>query len=490
MKIRSIKVNYMLNAFRVISGAFISIITMPYINRTLGAKNIGSVEYVNTIINYLILFSSLGIPMYGIREIGKIRDDVIATTKTVVELLIILFIASSISYLLLFGVLYQLNFLVNYKDLLLIMSSMIFLSNMGAEWYFQGMEDQVYITIRYIIVRLIALVLLFYIVEDTTDSLNYAIIVILTVCGSNFFNLFYIFKKINISSIRLEDLNFKRHIKPVLTIFIASISINIYLLLDNFLIGSIAGDSYVGYYSVSNKLIRVVISFIVIIGSVLLPRLSNLYLTNRLQYYQYLRITFTIILVISIPFSVVFIAFAKNIIMIIGGTNFIPSILTMQILSPLCIVVGIAYFIGYLVLYPQNKEKIYTKAVLISAVISLVLNLFMISKFKQNGAAIVAVLTEILAVLIMIFFAKNEIAKIQLFNFNFIKIIVSAIIMIIITFIISFFSNLTNLFFFIVAIFLSVLSFLIPLYLLREETALFVQKFIFQIFRKNSSSNK
>ncbi len=193
MKIRSIKVNYMLNAFRVISGAFISIITMPYINRTLGAKNIGSVEYVNTIINYLILFSSLGIPMYGIREIGKIRDDVIATTKTVVELLIILFIASSISYLLLFGVLYQLNFLVNYKDLLLIMSSMIFLSNMGAEWYFQGMEDQVYITIRYIIVRLIALVLLFYIVEDTTDSLNYAIIVILTVCGSNFFNLFLYF---------------------------------------------------------------------------------------------------------------------------------------------------------------------------------------------------------------------------------------------------------------------------------------------------------
>ena len=370
------------------------------------------------------------------------------------------------------------------------MSSMIFLSNMGAEWYFQGMEDQVYITIRYIIVRIIALVLLFYIVEDTTDSLNYAIIVILTVCGSNFFNFFYIFKTINISGIRLEDLNFKRHIKPVLTIFIASISINIYLLLDNFLIGSIAGDSYVGYYSVSNKLIRVVISFIVIIGSVLLPRLSNLYLTNRLQYYQYLRITFTIILVISIPFSVVFIAFAKNIIMIIGGTNFIPSILTMQILSPLCIVVGIAYFIGYLVLYPQNKEKIYTKAVLISAVISLVLNLFMISKFKQNGAAIVAVLTEILAVLIMIFFAKNEIAKIQLFNFNFIKIIVSAIIMIIITFIISFFSNLTNLFFFIVAIFLSVLSFLIPLYLLREETALFVQKFIFQIFWKNSSSNK
>ena len=68
-----------------------------------------------------------------------------------------------------------------------------------------------------------------------------------------------------------NELNIKKHIKPVLTIFVATISVNIYLQLDNLLIGSLSGDKYVGYYSVANKLIRFVISFIIIKKSRFLP---------------------------------------------------------------------------------------------------------------------------------------------------------------------------------------------------------------------------
>lgn len=469
MKIRTIKINYMLNAFRVISGALISIVTMPYINKTLGAKNLGSVEYVNTIVNYFLLFSALGIPMYGIREIGKIRDNIKETTKTVIELLVILFATSMISYLLLFGVLYQLAFFDNYKDLILLMSSMILLSNMGAEWYFQGMEDQVYITVRYVIVRLIALALLFYIVQDSSDYLNYALIVVLTICGSNFFNLFYLFKTIDFKNLKFESLNFKRHLRPVLTIFIASISINIYLQLDNFLIGSIAGDNYLGYYVVSNKLIRVVISFIIIVGAVLLPRLSNLYIVDKEQYYDYLRNAFTVILIIGLPSTVVFMAYAENIIIIMGGADFIPSIITMQILSPLCVVVGIAYFIGYLVLYTQNKEKIYTKAVLFSAVFSISVNFFAITKYQQNGAAVVAVLSEILAVVLMFFFAQREIRHLKILNINFAKIIYASVFMAVISFTLVNFINLSNVIIFALAITTSLLTFIFSLIIFKEN---------------------
>ena len=58
MKVRSIKINYLLNIFRVFCSALIIIATMPYINKVLGAENIGKVEYVNAIINYFLLFSS------------------------------------------------------------------------------------------------------------------------------------------------------------------------------------------------------------------------------------------------------------------------------------------------------------------------------------------------------------------------------------------------------------------------------------------------
>src|SRR5690606_38309796 len=139
MKVRSVKVNYLLNFIRAVSYALITIITMPYVNRILGPTNIGKIEYVNTIINYFILFSALGIPLYGIREIAKVRSDKKERDKITIELLIILVFTSAVSYAILFGIIYQLTIFKNYQDLLFLMSFMIILSNVGAEWYFQGM---------------------------------------------------------------------------------------------------------------------------------------------------------------------------------------------------------------------------------------------------------------------------------------------------------------------------------------------------------------
>lgn len=428
MKVRSVKINYLLNIFRVSCSALIIIATMPYINKVLGAENIGKVEYVNAIINYFLLFSGLGIPMYGIREIAKVREDVLLRNKVVLELLFILGITTIISYLFLFGVLYQLNFLENYKDLLLIMSTMILLTNIGAEWYFQGMEDQMYMTMRYIIVRVAAVFLLFCFVKTSFDYLYYASILVLMLTGSNVFNVIYLFKTIDFKEIKMEELDFKRHLKPVITVFVAAISVNIYLQLDIFLLGSIAGDKYVGYYSVSNKLIRFVITFITVIGAVLLPRLTSLYQKDKEEYFSYLKNAFNYILIISLPFSILFYAFSENIIVLMAGKEFEPSILTMQILSPLCTIVGIAYFLGYLVLYPQNKEKVYTQAVLFSALFSLLVNYFTIRIYYQNGAAMIAVLSEILAILIMFYLSKKDLQRLNLFDYNTLKILLATLI--------------------------------------------------------------
>lgn len=427
-KVRGLKTNYALNVIRVFTTAVIVVFTMPYINKTLGAENIGKVEYVNSIVNYFILFSGLGIPIYGIREIAKMRDNIQLRNLVVVELLLILSVTTLLSYLFLFGVLFQLDFFNNYRDLLLTMSSMIILTNIGAEWYFQGVEDQLFITIRFLVVKIISLFLLFYLVNTASDYLLYACVLVLTLGGSNIFNFFYLLKIIDIKSIRYEDLDLKRHFKPIFAVFVAAISVNIYLQLDFFLIGSIAGPKYVGYYAVANKLIRFAIVFITVIGAVLLPRLTYLFQYNKEEYYSYLNRAFNYILIISLPFSIFFFVFAKSIIKLFAGNGFEPSILTMQILSPLCIIVGIAYFLGYLVLYPQNKEMIYTKAVLFSALFSLLVNYFVISNYFQNGAAVVAVVSELLAILTMCFLVKNDLKNLRLFDLNSVKILITTII--------------------------------------------------------------
>ncbi len=97
-----------------------------------------------------VLFSCLGIPMYGIRETAYKKNDLKARSKLVIELVIILLITTVISYVILFFVL-QISSLQTLKTLIIILSSMIFFTNLGVASFYQGIEDQKYITVRYFV---------------------------------------------------------------------------------------------------------------------------------------------------------------------------------------------------------------------------------------------------------------------------------------------------------------------------------------------------
>lgn len=76
MKARSITINAGLNVFRTILALVVPLITYPYVSRVLGAENLGKVNYVNSIVQYFVLFASLGISIYGIREGAKKRKSI------------------------------------------------------------------------------------------------------------------------------------------------------------------------------------------------------------------------------------------------------------------------------------------------------------------------------------------------------------------------------------------------------------------------------
>ena len=431
---RSIKVNYVLNLLRVLSAAMVVIFTMPYLARVLGAESMGKVEYINAVITYFVLFSALGIPMYGIREVARCRDKPRELYKLVAELYILLAVTTLISYAVLFGVLIQLDLFADYRSLLIVMSAMILLSNIGAEWYFQGLEDQLFITVRYVTVRLLIFGLYFILIKSPDDYILYAVLLVILNFGANIINFGILFSKLMRNRIRYRELNLRRHLKPVATIFMATVAVNIYLQLDVFLIGFLSGDENVGYYTVASKLIRYVISFITILGAVLLPRLSYLYHNDREQYQSYLVKSFDLIMLFAVPFSIYFFVFADAVIGIMAGPEFTPSVLTMRLLSPLCIVVCLAYYMGFLILYPQSREKVYTRAVIIAAAVSLTINYFAISRYQQDGAATVSVIAELLAVAVMYLACRKSGLLPVVWDSNLKKIVFASLLMFAVSF--------------------------------------------------------
>lgn len=51
------------------------LLTYPYVSRVLGVIGIGTCNFVDSIIDYFILFSGLGIGSYGVREIARYKDN-------------------------------------------------------------------------------------------------------------------------------------------------------------------------------------------------------------------------------------------------------------------------------------------------------------------------------------------------------------------------------------------------------------------------------
>ncbi|ERT32869.1 flippase [Fusobacterium animalis] len=427
MQVKTVKLNFILNIIRLfLSTAFILLIT-PYITRVLGPENLGRVEYANSIIIYLINFTALGIPVYGIREVAKYRDNQKELSKILIELSLILFVTTIVGYIILTLLLYK-N-LLEIRDIMLVTSLNLLLSNMGVEWFYQGIENQLYITKRFILVRVLALIATFLFVRNERDYLIYAFILVILQSGSSVLNFINLRKYITFNRIKFFELEIKKHIKPIFIIFFATVATTIYLQLDSVMIGNINKEA-VGIYTVPNKLIRMMLVIITALGSVLLPRITNCLKNKDYKNYNiYVNTSLNYIFFISIPVAVSCFLLADNIINIMAGSQFKDSILTMKILSPILFTIGIAYFLGFQLLYPLGLEKYYTYSVIVAAIVNFIFNYLMIPKYLQNGAAIGTVIAETVGPLIMLFFARKYLKKINFFSVKRLKYFIATFIM-------------------------------------------------------------
>ena len=483
MEIKSVKLNFILNAVRIFLGTFFILITTPYVTRVLGAENLGKVDYVTSIIQYFILFTALGVPNYGIREIARTRDSEYERTKVVLELGIILVVTTIFGYIILFFLLNKISNFKEIKTLILIMSTWILFNNIGFEWFYQGIENQIYITVRFIMIRLVVIVLMFLFVKSSNDYYIYGVIVVLMNSGSNILNLINIRKYLLFKDIKLKDLNIFRHLKPVLIIFAASLSISIYLQLDVVMLGNI-NDEIVAYYTVPNKLIRLVMILITALGTVLVPRISNCIKNKDVENYKkYINLSLKYILMISIPSLVGIFLLADNIIYIMAGEKFLQSILTMRILVFILFIVGLAYFLGFQILYPHGLEKYYTYSVTIAAIINFIFNYIMIPRYYQNGAAIGTIIAELTGVIIMLYFTRNYLKDIEFYSLKNLKYFISAGIMGIFILIIKTL-NLSNLLTMLVAISLGSIIYFLILFLLKEDIMILGMNMLKNRFKK------
>ena len=136
---KSVAKNYMYNLVYQVLIVILPIITAPYLSRVLGATKIGIYTYTYNIVSYFMLFGSLGVALYGKREIAYVQDDKKKRTQLFWEILVVKFITVTIA-----TAVYVLVFIVLGKEYNIFYTILLFelLSTaVDITWFFQGLED-------------------------------------------------------------------------------------------------------------------------------------------------------------------------------------------------------------------------------------------------------------------------------------------------------------------------------------------------------------
>lgn len=379
--------------------------TYPYVSRVLGVSNIGVCNFVDSIINYFILFSMLGVGSYGVREIARCKDNVEKRNDVFSNLIIINAIMTIFSVGLLMICTYSMTRLLPYRDFLGIGVIKVIFNLFLIEWFFQGIQQFKYITIRSVIVRSIYVISIFLFVNNQDDSFIYYMLTSLTIVANSLFNWNYSrhFKKINFKNIRIS-----LYIKPVIVFGYYRILTSMYTTFNTTFLGFSNGDIEVGYFSTATKLYGIIMAVFTAFTTVMIPHVSQLLQEGDKEKVQYiLNKTISVLVFVSVPIILVCELFAPWIIHIIAGQGYEGAIIPFRIVIFLLLIIGMEQIIIQQFLMAFNSNKSIFQISTYGAIVGIVLNFLITPKLGAIGSSVAWGCSEVVTLIVGLLLMKK-----------------------------------------------------------------------------------
>ena len=403
---KSLKRNYIYNMLYQVLILITPLITTPYIARRLGADGLGVYSYSEAIASYFVLLATMGINIYGQREISYAQNDRKIRTKAFWDIKAFTLVTSSIAFVL------YLSLCLLKSDNRLI--SLLFLMNIAnvlfdISWLYQGMEEFGIIALRNSIFRLISIAFIFIFVKSRDDLAVYTLGLLLINLLSSL-SLWLGHRKYVDKPVKADVQVFSRT-RDIIKLFIPTIAIQVYLVLDKTMIGLITKSYYEnGYYDQAMKLAKMVLTIVTASATVIMPRIGYYF---EIKDYKSIRAlmdkSFRFVFFLGIPLCLGLIVTASQFVPWFYGPGYDKVSELLIVTSLLILVIGTNTITGGVYMIATKQENKYTMTVVAGALINIVLNAILIRRFMSVGAAVASVAAESSIMLIQLVMLRNEI---------------------------------------------------------------------------------
>lgn len=386
----------------------LAFITFPYLVRVLQVENFGAVVFVQGIIQYFVLFTDYGFNLLGPKEIAQ-HDSIKERGKIFASIfcakLILLLISTIVFICMLIGAKYI-------NDIDIILYSVVYLMVIGNVifpiWFFQGIQQMRYITIVNIIGRFLSVACIFYFVKAPSDYILAGLFQAIVPLIAGICSWIILWKKYREVFILPKFKNVKQVFIDAWEIFTSTIAINLYTASNIVFLGLLTNNNIVGYFSGAQKIIQNINQLISPVIQAIYPYVSKTASNSKNDALKFLR---KIVLILgggNFIGSILIFIFAEWIVDILLGAGYEQSVLLLRILAFLPFIISLSNIFGIQTMLVFGMKKQFNKVLLSAAIVNTVIVLPMIYFYQAIGVSVSMTITETFVTLSMYYILRKN----------------------------------------------------------------------------------
>lgn len=383
--------NYLYNVGYQVLAIIVPLITSAYVSRVLRPEGVGANAFTNSIIQYFILFASMGIGYYGNRQIAYVRDNRTKMAKTFWEIQIVKTIMTLISIIAfeIFLIIYTRQF-----DYMLAQSLNLIAVAFDISWFYEGVENFKVTVLKNSLVKIVSMIAIFIFIKGPYDVTLYIVVLALSTLLGNLTLWPDIYR--DLPKVKIKSLNPWVHFLPMVELFVPQIATQVYVQLNRTMLGVMVNETASGYYQYSDSLVKLILALVTATGTVMLPHVANAVSHgNMKKVNQMLYKSFDFVSAVAVPMMFGLAAISLTLAPKYYGPGYDPVGPAMMIESIVILMIAWSNVLGVQYLLPIHRQKQFTISVTVGAVINIILNFPLIHFYGLNGAMWATVLSEI-----------------------------------------------------------------------------------------------
>lgn len=420
--------------FGQIFSRLIRAIIVIYAARILGATEYGVFSYVLSLAAFFTIFSDIGINQIITKEVSRKPERGSHYFSTAFWIKILLFLATALLMIIILPHFAK----IEGANLLIPLAALIVIFDGAREFclsFFRAKEkmelEAIVMTITNFSITAFGFVALYLSKNSYSLTFSYMVatalgaLVAISILNIEFRKIFKYFDSSLIKSI----------ITAAWPITLVGILGAFMLNTDTLMLGWFRSAQEIGYYSAAMRIIQIIYTLPIVISSAIFSPLSQLIEKNEHEKAKILiEKGIALIFLIAMPISIGGLILGKPIIELVYGPEYIPALLTFQILSLTALTIFPTTLISNSILaYGQQKKM--TKYIAVAAIGNLIFDLLLIPFYGIAGSAFATLLSQFISNNLSWKFLKN------INNFKTLpyikKIALSSIIMAIISFVLQ-----------------------------------------------------